>query len=136
MKAPVKKYISLALQATIAIIYIQTLYYKFTAHPESVYIFSKLGFEPFGRIGLGIAELITAILIMIPKTKIFGGAISLGVISGAVFTHLFLLGIEVQGDGGKLFYLALTVFIGSILFLFLNKSQAIETLNSLKKSIS
>jgi putative oxidoreductase len=132
MNTKIKKYFTLALRVLIAIIYVQTLYYKFTAHPESVYIFSKLGLEPFGRIGLGITELITALLIVLPGTMIYGSVLSVGIISGAVFAHLFILGIEVEGDGGKLFYLALTVLIASILLLFLNKTLLIEKLNAIK----
>jgi putative oxidoreductase len=132
MNTKIKKYFTLALRVLIAIIYVQTLYYKFTAHPESVYIFSKLGLEPFGRIGLGITELITALLIVLPATMIYGSVLSVGIISGAVFAHLFILGIEVEGDGGKLFYLALTVLIASILLLFLNKTLLIEKLNAIK----
>ena len=58
--------ISMVLRIAVAVIFIQTLYFKFTAHPDSVYIFSKLGVEPYGRIGLGIAELIAAVLILWP----------------------------------------------------------------------
>ncbi len=115
-------YISWALQLLIAIIFLQTLYFKFSAHPDSVYIFSTLGMEPYGRIGTGIAELITAALLLIPATKIYGGILSLGLISGAVLAHLGPLGIEVQGDGGKVFYLALTVLIATVLFLWLNRN--------------
>ncbi len=131
MNSSIKKYLSLALQLTIAIIYLQTLYFKFSAHPDSVYIFSKLGVEPYGRIGLGFMELITAILILVPKTKILGGILSVGIISGAVFAHLGPLGIEVQGDGGKVFYLAVIVLVASIAFLLLNFDGLIKLKNKL-----
>ncbi len=101
-----------------AIIFLQTLYFKFTAHPDSVYIFSKLGMEPWGRIGVGVAELITAILLLIPRTTGIGALLGLGTISGAIFFHLFILGIEVNGDHGKVFYLALIVFFACILILW------------------
>ena len=129
MKNPFNKYVSLALQYAIAIIYMQTLYYKFSAHPDSVYIFSKLGLEPYGRIGLGIVELVTAILILLPKTKIIGGVISIFVISGALVSHLGPLGIEVRGDGGKVFYLAVFVFLATILFLALNFKEYLQFKN-------
>ena len=61
----------LAIRITMAIIFYK-LYFKFTAHPDSVYIFSKLGVEPYGRIGLGIIELITSLLILYLRTKIIG----------------------------------------------------------------
>ena len=96
-----------------AVILLQTLFYKFTAHPDSVYIFSTLGLEPHGRIGIGIVELITAILLVVPRTRGIGGVLGLGIISGALFSHLTQLGIVVNNDGGLLFGLAVVVFICS-----------------------
>ena len=94
-----------------AIILLQTLFFKFTAAPESVYIFETLGMEPAGRIGIGVLELIAAILILIPATTGIGALLGLGIISGAIFFHLTELGIAVQNDGGMLFILALIVFV-------------------------
>jgi hypothetical protein len=111
-----------------AIILLQTLYFKFTAQPESVYIFTQLGLEPYGRIGSGIFELITGILLLLPKTRIYGSFLGLGVISGALLSHLFVLGFEVQNDGGALFYLALTVFSCCLLILISERKTAIELL--------
>ncbi|HRD09037.1 MAG TPA: DoxX family protein, partial [Saprospiraceae bacterium] len=91
-----KEGLSWLLRITIAIIFLQTLYFKFTAHPDSVYIFSKLGVEPYGRIGLGIIELITSLLILWPRTKIIGILLSLGIITGALFSHLLVIGTEVK----------------------------------------
>ncbi len=108
-----------------AIILLQTLYFKFSGAPESVYIFSTLGIEPYGRIGSGIAELIAAVLLLIPKTIWMGALLSLGVISGAIISHLTILGIEVQGDGGYLFALALVVFVCSAAVLFQEKENAL-----------
>lgn len=113
--------LSWALQVIVAIILLQTLFFKFTGAKESVYIFSKLGLEPWGRIGSGIAELIAAALLLIPATIPFGALLSLGVISGAIMSHLTKLGIEVQGDHGLLFALAVVVFIGSALILFIRR---------------
>lgn len=109
-----------------AIILLQTLYFKFTAQPESVYIFSKLGLEPYGRIGSGVVELIISLLLLLPKTRILGSFIGLGVISGAILSHLFVLGIEVQNDGGTLFFLALTVFICCLLILIIEKETVLR----------
>tara|TARA_R110002073_G_scaffold72537_1_gene177686 strand:+ start:720186 stop:720569 length:384 start_codon:yes stop_codon:yes gene_type:complete len=106
-----KKYAPLIIRLIIAIILIQTLRYKFTAHPDSVYIFSKAGLEPYGRIASGIAELIAAILLLIPKTVWMGALLTVGIITGAIITHLTTIGIEVNGDGGKLFYMAILVFV-------------------------
>ena len=111
------------LRLVVAIVLLQTLYFKFTAATESVYIFSKLGIEPFGRIGIGILELIAAVLILIPRTTFFGALLGLGLMAGAIFSHLFILGIEVQHDGGALFGLALLVFVSS--FILVYKDRAI-----------
>jgi putative oxidoreductase len=117
------KYLVFGLRLVAAIILLQTLYFKFTAAPESVYIFSTLGLEPVGRIGSGIAELIALVLLLIPKTAWLGAALALGVISGALVSHLTILGIEVQGDGGLLFGLAIVVFVCSALVLWHNRRQ-------------
>ena len=98
-----KKRIPLILRIVVAAILIQTLRFKFSAHPDSVYIFEKVGLEPYGRIGIGILELIAGVLLLIPKTVWAGTLLTIGVISGAVFMHLTLLGIEVNNDGGVLF---------------------------------
>ena len=50
-----KSIFSLVLRLVPAIILLQTLYFKFSAAPESVFIFEQLGLEPWGRIGLGVA---------------------------------------------------------------------------------
>ncbi len=112
-----------------AIIMLQTLYFKFTEQPESIYIFSKLGIEPFGRIGSGVFELIASILILLPKTRIFGSILGLGIISGAILSHLFILGIEVQNDGGTLFMLALAVFICCLYILIAEKEKVMALAN-------
>lgn len=112
-----------ALRLIVAGILLQTLYFKFSGAEESRYIFEKIGAEPFGRIGSGIFELIAAVLILYSPTTGLGALLSLGVISGAVLSHLTILGIEVQGDGGLLFYLALVVFAGSAVLAWLHKDQ-------------
>jgi len=106
-----------------AVILLQTLFFKFTAHPDSVYIFTQLGLEPFGRIGIGIVELIAAILLLIPATQGIGGILSLGIISGAIFSHLTQLGIVVNNDGGTLFALAVAVFISSAIVVWINRTS-------------
>lgn len=111
------------LAIVVALILLQTLYFKFSGAEESIYIFETIGMEPWGRIGSGIAELIASILILIPSTRAFGALMSMGVISGAIFFHLTKLGIEVQGDGGTLFYLALVVFVCSAILTFIEKDK-------------
>ena len=112
-----------ALKIIPALIFLQTLFFKFTAAPESVYIFETLGMEPVGRIGSGIAELIAAILLLIPSTTGIGAALGLGVISGAILSHLTKLGIEVQGDGGILFGMAVVVFICCAILIWQHRLQ-------------
>lgn len=106
-----------------AIILLQTLFFKFTAAEESVYIFTTVGMEPWGRIGSGVAELIAAVLLLIPSTIWLGAGLSLGVISGAIFFHLTVLGIEVKGDGGQLFAYAIAVFVCSLIALIIHRKQ-------------
>ena len=114
---------SWALQLVVAGILLQTLFFKFTGAAESVYIFSTIGAEPWGRIGSGVVELIAALLLLYPPTITIGAIVSLGVISGAILSHLTVLGIEVQGDGGLLFFLALAVFVSSAAILFLRRGE-------------
>lgn len=115
--------ISWAARLIAAFILLQTLYFKFTAAEESVYIFTKVDMEPWGRIGSGVAELFAAILLIIPRTAWLGALLTLGVISGAIFFHLTTLGIEVQGDGGLLFYLAIITFVCAGVTLLLHRKQ-------------
>jgi uncharacterized membrane protein YphA (DoxX/SURF4 family) len=93
-----------------AIILLQTLFFKFSGAEESVYIFSKLGIEPWGRIGTGIIELVASILLLVPRTTAVGAMLGLGVMSGALLFHLTRLGIVVMDDHGQLFIYALLVF--------------------------
>lgn len=113
-----KTKILLGLRIIIAIILIQTLRFKFTGHPDSIYIFKQVGMEPYGRIAIGILELIAGILLLIPKTIWVGATITIGVIGGAIFMHMTKLGIAVNGDGGVLFFTALTTFTLSSVVLF------------------
>lgn len=98
-----------------AVIMLQTLYFKFSGAEESVYIFSQLGMEPWGRIGVGVMELIASLLILIPATVWLGALLAFGLMAGALGMHVTLLGIEVMNDGGYLFYLALIVSICAII---------------------
>lgn len=113
----------LALRLVAAGILLQTLFFKFTAAPESVYIFTKVGAEPFGRIASGVLELIAAVMLLLPRTVVMGALLAGGLMCGAVFSHLTILGIEVQGDGGLLFGLALTEGVACLL-LVLNAWRA------------
>lgn len=111
------------LQLVCAAILFQTLFFKFTAAEESVYIFKTLGMEPWGRIGSGVAELIACIMLLIPRTAALGALLSLGVISGAIASHLGKLGVVVKDDGGLLFALAMVVFACSLAVLLIRRRQ-------------
>lgn len=107
----------------IAVVLIQTLRFKFTAHPDSVYIFSQVGLEPFGRIGIGVLELIAGLLLLFNKTAWKGAGLTFGILSGAVMMHLTTLGIEVRGDGGVLFLTACLLVVLSVIILWSEKSK-------------
>ena len=115
--------LSWILQIAVAVILLQTLFFKFTGAAESVYIFTKLGAEPWGRIGSGIVELIASILLLVPRTIWLGALLALGTVSGAILAHLTQLGIKLTevGDKGELFALAMAVFISSLAILFLHR---------------
>ena len=117
--------ISWVMQALAAVILLQTLFFKFTAAPESVYIFSKVGAEPWGRLGSGVVELVAALLLLHPKTAVIGAGIALAVITGAIVSHLTILGIALTdvGDKGELFALAITVFVASAIVLFIRRRE-------------
>jgi len=113
------------LRGVAAVILLQTLFFKFTGAKESVYIFTTLGMEPWGRIGSGIAELIAAVLLLLPQTVVFGAIMSLGVVSGAIFFHLTKLGIALPlvDDHGELFALAVVVFVCSLAVLIMHRQE-------------
>ena len=111
-----------------AVIMLQTLFFKFTAAPESVYIFTRLGMEPWGRIGIGTMELVASVLILIPKTTGIGAALGAGLMSGALFFHITKLGLIVQDDGGLLFIYALLVFISCISLVVIYRSNLLSLL--------
>jgi len=116
-----QKIITLLCRAVAAVILLQTLFFKFTAAPESVYIFTKVGLEPWGRIGSGAVELIAAILLFVPRLHWLGAAIAIGVLAGAIVSHLTVLGIVVMDDGGLLFFLALITVACCAVVLFLER---------------
>ena len=118
------------LRLVAVVILLQTLFFKFTAAPESVYIFTKVGagiglnfLEPWGRIGSGVMELIAAILILWPRFSWLGSLLAMAAVLGAIAFHLTVLGIEVQGDHGLLFALAWIVLISSAINLFFNRAS-------------
>ena len=117
------KIVSWFLQVVVAAILVQTLFFKFTGAEESKYIFERIGAEPWGRYASGVAELIAAVLILTPRTVVYGAGLAAGVMVGAIGSHLTKLGIEVKGDHGLLFGLAVTVFVASLAVLVIRRRQ-------------
>ena len=115
--------VSWALQLLAAGILLQTLFFKFSGAEESVYIFTTVGAEPWGRIGSGVLELCAAVMLLIPALVPYGALLAAGLMIGAVFSHLTLLGLEVKGDGGLLFALAVTTLVASAIVLLLRREH-------------
>jgi uncharacterized membrane protein YphA (DoxX/SURF4 family) len=111
-----------------AVILLQTLFFKFTGAPESVYIFSQLGLEPWGRIGTGIVELVASALLLIPATTAWGALLAVALMAGAIFFHITKLGISVQQDGGQLFIYAVLVLISSTVLLVIYRNDIFKIL--------
>ena len=119
------------LSAYIAFVFVQSLFFKFTGAYESIFIFSTLRawsgialFEPFGRFAIGTCELIASILLFVPRLRIFGAALAIGIMTGAIFFHLFTpLGVVILGDGGELFTLACGVWISGWVILALSVGE-------------
>lgn len=114
-----------------ALIMLQTLYFKFTGAEESIYIFSRIGMEPWGRIGTGVLELVASVLILYPRTTHFGAILAMGLMGGAIFFHLTKLGISVMNDKGQLFIYALLVFLSSATLLFIYRSRVVQIIQKL-----
>jgi len=123
-----KKIMMWALRIVSAYILMQTLGHKFGGSEESRFIFTTVGMEPWGRYASGIIELIAAVLLIIPATVAFGALFALGTMSGAIFFHLTRLGIEVMGDKGLLFYMAVVVWVSCAILLWVYRQQVLEKL--------
>lgn len=124
-----QKIIIWLLRVIAAVIMLQTLYFKFSAAPESVYIFSKLGLEPYGRISIGVLELIASVLILIPITSALGALLAMGLMTGAIFSHATQLGIIVMDDGGQLFIYAILVFISSLILFIKQRKELYQVVH-------
>lgn len=122
-----------ALRIMSAIILFQTLYFKFSAAPESVYIFETLHVEPWGRWFAGISELVAGLLLIVPGLEILGAFAAAGIMIGAISAHFLFLGIVVQDDGGLLFAMACLVLISSSIILYFQKETIRKFLTNLKK---
>ncbi len=122
----IKNIVSWGLRIVAAVILLQTLYFKFSGAPESVELFTKLGVEPWGRIGTGVIELVASILLLLPSTVFIGAFLSMGLMGGAILSHALVIGIESKGDGGQLFVLACMVLTCSLILLILHKQQGLN----------
>jgi uncharacterized membrane protein YphA (DoxX/SURF4 family) len=139
-----KKYAPLVLSLFIAFVFIQSLFFKFTGSVETQYIFSVLDnwaasfgfgglFVPpgiFNAYVIGSAELVASLLLLgglvfkKPLVNLLGAMATMGVISGAIFFHLFTpLGIVVLDDGGTLFAMACGVWVSAAIIIFLRRAQ-------------
>ena len=120
-----------AMRLVAAIIMFQTLYYKFSGSEESVYIFTTVGMEPWGRIAVGVMELIAAVLLLLSPTTWVGAGLAFGLMIGALGMHLTILGIEVKGDGGQLFLYALIVAVCSAVVLYYDREKVLSFLKKI-----
>lgn len=127
----VKPIVYWAARIAAAVIMLQTLYFKFSGAEESIYIFSTVGMEPWGRIGTGVLELVASVLILINATAWLGALLGLGLMAGALFFHLTILGIDVKGDGGYLFLLALLVAVFRLIVLAFNRQRITTVVTTL-----
>ncbi len=116
---------SWGLRLTIAVILLQTLLFKFSVAKESVYIFSTLGMEPWGRIGSGIFELVASVLLLVPSTVTVGAAMAVAATGSAILFHLTKLGVALTpvGDHGELFALAVVVTVSAMMVLLMHRQE-------------
>jgi putative oxidoreductase len=119
-----------------ALIMLQTLYFKFTAAPESVYIFTTVGMEPWGRITVGALELIASVLLLVPGKGWIGAMMALFLMLGAIAMHLTFLGVSVQNDHGYLFFLAVAVAVCSLVVLYTDREIIQSNFIELKRRLS
>jgi uncharacterized membrane protein YphA (DoxX/SURF4 family) len=108
-----------------AVILLQTLYFKFTGHEQSVKLFTQLGMEPWGRIGTGVLELVASFLILYPKTTAWGAGLGAGLMSGAIFFHITEIGLDFDGDY-VLFTYAVVVFLACAILAYLFRNQVLK----------
>lgn len=123
----IKTIFTWTLRILAAVIMLQTLYFKFTAHPQSVKLFTTLGMEPWGRIGTGICELVASVLILIPRTSLLGALMGMGLMAGAIFFHLTKLGIIFEGDA-LLFTYAVITFVCCLCLVIIDRKKIPELL--------
>lgn len=123
MSTKTSRRLSWIAQIVAAVILGQTLFFKFAGAPESIYIFERLGVEPWGRYATGIFEFVAVVMLLVPHTAGLGALMAIGLMLGALGSHLTVLGLEVQGDGGLLFGLAVTTLVAATTVAYLRRHQ-------------
>lgn len=118
---PRQRVISWACQLIAAGIMIETLFFKFTAAPESVYIFRRMGTEPWWRWGQGIWELLASVCLLVIPLRWAGGILTTGAMLAAILSHMTWLGYSIQGDHGLLFCMAVVTFICGLTVMILHR---------------
>lgn len=140
-----KKHIPLVLAVFVVLVFIQSLFFKFTGSQESVILFETVGqwmseiplfvlisdgFKVYGGVLIGIVELVASVLILIPATRAWGALAGLSVMSGSIFFHLATpLGvnrvIDAAGktDGGVQFLMACGVWLSCAALMYMNRHQ-------------
>ena len=121
MKLPKLKLLSWIAQIAAAAIMGQTLYFKFTAHPDSVQLFTELGMEPQGRLLIGALELIACVLLLIPSSIVYGALLGSCLMAGAIIGHFTELGWE--GPRLQLGALAIVVLLCCIATLLIRRGE-------------
>ena len=154
----IRRYLPIALTLYIAFVFVQSLFFKFSNSPETQYIFGTLEvwgaslglpglFAPsgiFSQYVVGTGELIASALLVaglsqrLRVLRPVGALMAIGVISGAIFFHLFTpLGVSVLNtdgthDGGELFALACGVWVAAALLLWLSKDTIAQIAQRLR----
>ncbi len=116
-----QRVVSLACCLIAASIMIETLFFKFTAAPESVYIFKRMGTEPWMRWVQGLWELAASIGLLIPRLRWAGGILTTGAMAAAILSHTTWLGYSIEGDHGLLFGMALVTFTCGLIVTLLHR---------------
>ena len=117
-------------QAVAALILGQSLFFKFSGAQEAVNLFTQLGVEPWGRLSLGVVELLVVVMLLVPRLAALGGVATVGIMLGAMFSHLTVLGIEINGDGGALFAMALIALAAGACVTWIRRSELAQTARS------
>lgn len=110
--------------------------YKLTGNQGSVDLFTTItdwlyldGYEKPFRLSVAIAEIIASVLVVLPRTRMYGALLSLGIISGAIFFHVVSpLGIDPYQDGGTLFKEACAVWLCAGFILLSYRAELTQTL--------